>query len=195
MYCRLDETEVAIKAETPTANIRQLIVDLGSLISVRTAAKEVLAYEETIDVSTCFGRTRSVETSGSYFIDVIGYCIQVLINNAAQMASPYEVLPETGFESQFGINHLGPFLFTNLIITKLKSKDESRIVNVSSMGHRRSEIRWDDVGFKAGENYEKWAAYGQGKTANMLFSKSLAEAGFISFSLHPGGKQSACSYF
>lgn len=81
-----------------------------------------------------------------------------MINNAAKMASPYEIIAETGFESQFATNHLGPFLFTNLILSKLTSKAESRVINVSSMAHRRSEMRWDDVGFKGGETYERWVA-------------------------------------
>jgi len=61
------------------------------------------------------------------------------------------------------------------------------VVNVSSGAHRFSGIRFDDVGFSNGEKYDRWEAYGQSKTANILFSRELAHRGVLSFSLHPGG--------
>lgn len=74
------------------------------------------------------------------------------------MATPYERTPE-GFESQFGTNHLGHFLFTNLIMPKLlESKFAPRIVVLSSAAHRRSDILWDDVGFNGGKDYNKHVA-------------------------------------
>ncbi|KAM0749143.1 short-chain dehydrogenase [Meredithblackwellia eburnea MCA 4105] len=156
---KLEECEASIKKETPGANLRNLVLDLNSLKSVREAAKEVLSYSENIDV---------------------------LINNAAIMAAPYS-RTEDGFEAQFGTNHLGPFLFTNLIKSKILSSPSPRIVNVSSFGHRRSDIRWDDPGFEEGKVYDEWHAYGQSKTANMLFAVGLSNRwGVQSFSLHPG---------
>ncbi|KAK9760946.1 hypothetical protein K7432_014535 [Basidiobolus ranarum] len=160
----LDDTISKIKEETPGAKLRSLIIDLASLESVRGAAKEVNDYSEPIDV---------------------------LINNAAIMASPYNTTVD-GFEAQFGVNHLGPFLFTNLILPQiLASKTGApRIVNVSSLGHTLSPIRFTDYGFNGGKDYDKWQAYGQSKTANMLFARELSNRykgkGLTAFSLHPG---------
>ncbi|KAH8551427.1 hypothetical protein BGW37DRAFT_513254 [Umbelopsis sp. PMI_123] len=163
----LDDTIQKIKEETPSANVRPLIIDLASLESVRKAAAEVNAYPEAIDV---------------------------LINNAAIMASPYHTTKD-GFEAQFGTNHIGPFLFTNLIMPKLLASKTGapppRIVNVSSIGHIFSPIRFDDPFFENGKTYQKWTSYGQSKTANMLFARELAKRyknkGLTAFSLHPGG--------
>jgi NAD(P)-dependent dehydrogenase (short-subunit alcohol dehydrogenase family) len=161
----LDYAIQKIKAETPSANLRSLLLDLASLESVRHAAAEVNAYSEDIDV---------------------------LINNAAIMASPYHTTKD-GFEAQFGTNHIGPFLFTNLILPKiLASKTGApRIVNVSSLGNCFSPIRFDDPFFDNGKAYQKWVAYGQSKTANILFACELAKRyksqGLHAFSLHPGG--------
>jgi len=160
----LDDTIQKIKAETPSANLRSLIIDLASLESVKQAAAEVNAYSEPIDV---------------------------LINNAAIMASPYHTTKD-GFEAQFGTNHLGPFVFTNLILPKvLASKTGApRIVNVSSSAHIISPVRFDDPFFDNGKTYQKWLAYGQSKTANILFSRELTNRykskGLTAFSPHPG---------
>jgi len=163
----LDDTIGKIKAETPSANLRSLILDLASLESCKKAAAEVNAYAEPIDV---------------------------LINNAAIMACPFYTTKD-GFEAQIGTNHLGPFVFTNLILPKiLASKTGSpRIVNVASFGHVMSPIRFDDPFFKDGKDYDKWASYGQSKTANILFARELSKRykskGLVAFSLHPGGIQ------
>ncbi|TFK78017.1 NAD(P)-binding protein, partial [Polyporus arcularius HHB13444] len=115
--------------------------------------------------------------------------IDVLVNNAGIMATPYGKTVD-GIESQFGTNHIGHFLFTNLIIPKLLESKQGRVVNVSSNGHRLSDIRWDDFNFQDGTTYNKWVAYGQSKTANILFSVELAQRlgskGLKAFSLHPG---------
>ncbi|KAG2175318.1 hypothetical protein INT44_007806 [Umbelopsis vinacea] len=163
----IDEAIQKIKAEAPSANLRSLVVDLASLESVRHAAAEVNTYPEVIDV---------------------------LINNAGIMASPYHTTKD-GLEGQFGINHVGPFLFTNLILPKiLASKTGApRIVNVSSIGHILAPILFDDPSFDNGKSYNKWWAYGQSKTANMLFTHELAKRykfhGLVALSLHPGGIQ------
>ncbi|RYP10856.1 hypothetical protein DL764_000408 [Monosporascus ibericus] len=153
-----------VTAEHPNVKVRVLKVDLGSLASVREAAAAVNGWAD------------------------VPY-VDVLVNNAAVMAVPYH-LTSDGFESQFGTNHLGHFLFTNLIIDKIMASKNPRIVNVSSDGHRLNPIRWDDLNFDGGKTYNKWQAYGQSKTANMLFSLSLAERlgpkGLLAFSLHPG---------
>jgi NAD(P)-dependent dehydrogenase (short-subunit alcohol dehydrogenase family) len=100
--------------------------------------------------------------------------------------------PETrvgpGWEAQFATNHLGHYALVNRLWPAI-SPGDARVVAVSSAGHRRSGIRWDDVMFEHG--YDKWAAYGQAKTANVLFAVQLdalaSDAGVRAFALHPGG--------
>jgi NAD(P)-dependent dehydrogenase (short-subunit alcohol dehydrogenase family) len=162
-----DETIQKIKAATPTSNLRPLILDLASLDSVRAAAQEINRYSEPVDI---------------------------LINNAGIMATDY-FLTKDGFEGQFGTNHLGPFLFTNLILPKLlaSTTGEPRIINISSRGHRLCPVVFEDVGFDNGNKYHRYWAYGQSKTANILFAKELSNRygskGLLAFSLHPGAIQ------
>lgn len=118
---KIEAVTAEIKGIESNVPIRTLVVDLGSQASVRAAANEVLSYTENIDV---------------------------LINNASIMASPWALTPE-GIESQFGTNHIGTFLFTNLILPKIIAAGPgSRIVTVSSVGHRFSDIRFDDYNFQ-----------------------------------------------
>lgn len=104
------------------------------------------------------------------------------------MATEYG-MTEDGVEKQFGTNHLGPWLFTNLIMEKI-AKVMGRVVNVASDGHRLERVRFEDLGFDEGRTYNKWRAYGQSKTANMLVAVSLAEKlgtlGVRAYSVHPG---------
>ncbi|KAI5477901.1 NAD(P)-binding protein [Pseudohyphozyma bogoriensis] len=159
----LDAATSSILAETPSAKLQTLLVDFASLSSVRSAASLVNAYTFPIDV---------------------------LILNHGIMAAPYSVT-EDGFESHFAINHLGPFLFTNLIKPRILASQDPRVVVVSSLGHRRMNVRFEDPGFKGGEEYSPMEGYGQSKTANIQFAVGLAERwkGVTSCSLHPGGIQ------
>ncbi|KAK2684379.1 hypothetical protein QWA68_016799 [Fusarium oxysporum] len=160
----LQQTANTITSQHPNVKTRTLILDLSSMKAVREAAEEVNSWA---DVPR----------------------IDVLVNNAAVMAVDYK-LTEEGFEMQFATGHLGHFLFTNLVIGKLLTASAPRVVSVSSDGHRLSPIRWADPHFNDGETYQKWYAYGQVKTANMLLALSLAEKlgkrGLRSYSLHPG---------
>lgn len=135
-------------------------LDLSDLASVRTAAVEIASRLPRIDL---------------------------LINNAGVMAPPL-MRTTQGFELQLGTNHLGHFVLTNALVPQLVAG--SRIVNVSSRGHLRSPIRWEDPHYRDESVYEKWTAYGQSKTANILFTveleKRLGAQGIHSYSLHPG---------
>jgi NAD(P)-dependent dehydrogenase (short-subunit alcohol dehydrogenase family) len=117
-----------------------------------------------------------------------GRSIEILINDAGIMACP-ETRVGTGWEAQFATNHLGHFALTNRLWPALAADGGARVVAVSSAGHRRSAIRFDDLQFDTG--YDKWAAYGQSKTANVLFAVQLdalgQDAGVRAFALHPGG--------
>jgi len=136
-------------------------LDLGSLDSVRAFAGRVLDDGRGVDI---------------------------LINNAAIMACP-ETRVGPGWEAQFATNHLGHFALANLLWPLLADGGGARVVALSSTGHKRSGIRWDDLQFEHG--YEKWEAYGQAKTANSLFAVQLDAlvhaAGVRAFAAHPGG--------
>ncbi|KAK4040000.1 hypothetical protein C8A01DRAFT_35965 [Parachaetomium inaequale] len=161
---KVQQTADAIAQAHPGVKTRLLRLDLTSLSAVREAAAEVNAWDDVP-------------------------AIDVLVNNAGIMAVEHAVT-EDGFESQFAVNHLAHFLFTNLIMGKVLAAAKPRVVNVSSDGHRMSGIRFGDLDFRGGENYNKWHAYGQSKTANMLMALSLAEKlgkkGLRAYSLHPG---------
>lgn len=104
------------------------------------------------------------------------------------MAMPTFTRTVDGIENQFATNHVGPSLFTVLIKPALAQG--VRIVNVSSLAVRYSGVRFDDLDFGEGKNYVKWEAYGQSKSANALFTVSLAskwkDIEATAFSLHPG---------
>ncbi|KAG8528691.1 uncharacterized protein KY384_006378 [Bacidia gigantensis] len=184
-----------IASSYPKVLCRFVQIDLSSPTSIREAATTVLAYEEPL---------------------------HVLINNAGLMALSSRTLTPQGIEMQFQTNHLGPFLFTNLLLPKLLSAghtlpaNTARVVNLSSSGHALSPVRFSDLTFAKpnesvppeeqfqastlshlglltyDEHYVPMAAYGQAKTASILFSIALntrlAAKGHSvsSFSLHPG---------
>ena len=117
-----------------------------------------------------------------------GRAIDLMIDNAGIMACP-ETRVGPGWEAQLATNHLGHFALVNRL-WPLIAAGRGRVVSVSSSGHRRSPIRWDDPMFTRGD-YDKWEAYGQAKTANVLFAVRLdelaGETGVRAFALHPGG--------
>ncbi|XP_062898422.1 retinol dehydrogenase 12-like isoform X1 [Mobula hypostoma] len=113
--------------------------------------------------------------------------VNILINNAGVMMCPY-LKTEDGFELQFGVNHLGHFLLTYLLIDLLKRSTPARIINVSSVAHKMGTIQFDDLNSE--KSYSSVKAYGQSKLANILFTRKLArklEGTSVSvFALHPG---------
>lgn len=118
--------------------------------------------------------------------------IDVLINNAGVMWTP-KLLTRDGFELQFGTNHLGHFALTGLLLDHLLGVRDSRVVTVSSLGHRlRAAIHFDDLQWE--RRYDRVAAYGQSKLANLLFTYELQrrlaaapDAKTIAVAAHPGG--------
>ncbi len=116
-----------------------------------------------------------------------GRPFDVIIANAGVMACPKSTTKD-GFETQFGTNHLGHFVLVNRIASLLKPG--GRLVNLSSSGHRYSDVNLDDPNFEHGE-YNEWAAYGRSKTANVLFAVEFdrrhKEQGVRATALHPGG--------
>ena len=115
--------------------------------------------------------------------------LDLLINNAGVMACP-EARVGPGWESQFGICHMGHFALTQGLMPLLEKTEGARVVALSSTAHKVSDVLWDDINYEKTE-YEKWQAYGQAKTANALFANALSRrlkpTGGLAFSVHPGG--------
>lgn len=120
--------------------------------------------------------------------------VDLLINNAGVMASPL-MRTADGFEMQFGTNHLGHFLLSvllapNLVAAAKASGKRSRLVSLSSIGHRRAGVNFDDPNYEH-RDYDKWEAYGQAKTANSLFAvgfdKRFKDHGVNANAVMPGG--------
>ena len=149
-------------AQATGARVDRLVCDLASLDSIREAAQDANSRFEKIDI---------------------------LINNAGVMAPPLKRTAD-GFELQFGTNHLGHFLLTNMLVPLVEKGERPRIVNLSSRGHHFDHVHLDDPNYEDRE-YEKWAAYGQSKTANVLFAVGLEQRlgakGIHAYALHPGG--------
>lgn len=119
-----------------------------------------------------------------------GLALDILINSAGIMASPTLERDARGNELQFSTNHLGHFQLTHRLWPALRRAKGARVVSVSSLGHHLSDIDWDDINFER-RSYDGWIAYGQSKTANVLFAVELdrrgRDEGIRGFSLHPGG--------
>jgi NAD(P)-dependent dehydrogenase (short-subunit alcohol dehydrogenase family) len=161
------------KAETATAQVRKdaaansgglelIELDLASLKSVRACADQLLAKGELLDV---------------------------VIANAGVMATPFGHTAD-GFETQFGTNHLGHFVFVNRIASLIRNG--GRLINLSSSGHRFSNVDLADPNFER-TPYDPFAAYGRSKTANILFAvafdKRHRNRGVRAAAVHPGGIQ------
>jgi NAD(P)-dependent dehydrogenase (short-subunit alcohol dehydrogenase family) len=152
-----------ITTASPGAAVTLQELDLASLNSVRGAADELRSKYDSIDL---------------------------LINNAGVMYTPKSTTTD-GFELQFGTNHLGHFALTGLLLDRLLREPGSRVVSVSSVGHRiRAAIHFDDLQWE--RRYSRVGAYGQSKLANLLFTyelqRRLAPRGTtIAAAAHPGG--------
>ena len=117
-----------------------------------------------------------------------GITLDILINNAAVMACP-QMLTDNGWDLQFAVNHIGHFILTKGLLPSLLQSNESRVVTLSSTGHKLSGIRWDDIHIE--NDYDKWQSYGQSKTAASLLAIELdsrmKNEGIRALSVHPGG--------
>ncbi|XVQ06267.1 SDR family NAD(P)-dependent oxidoreductase [Spirillospora sp. CA-255316] len=128
----------------------------------------------------------SIDAFATRYLDY-GRPLHILVNNAGIMGGDL-VRDARGYESQFATNHLGHFQLTLGLLPALRAAHGARVVNVTSGGHRLSDIRWDDPHFTTG--YDGLLAYGQSKTANVLFAVELdrrwAEDGIRGYAVHPG---------
>ena len=164
MACRsrdkAESARDAILAETPGAGLRIVDLDLGDLASVRAAAEAVA--DEAIDV---------------------------LVNNAGLMMPPLQRTAD-GFEAQFGVNHLGTFALTGLVLPQMLEREGSRVVITSSNAHKSGQIDFRDP--QAERSYGRWSRYSMSKLANLLHQQELqrrleaAGASTIAVACHPG---------
>ncbi|WP_327404244.1 oxidoreductase [Streptomyces sp. NBC_01288] len=149
-----------IVAEVPGAEAQFGRLDLGDLASVREFA-DTFPYER----------------------------LDLLVNNAGVMAMPYGTTVD-GFETQFGVNHLGHFALTGLLLPALLDAPDARIVTLSSFMHVLANIDIDDLNSE--RRYSRWTAYSRSKTANLLFTHELARrlaaagSGVVATAAHPG---------
>jgi NAD(P)-dependent dehydrogenase (short-subunit alcohol dehydrogenase family) len=168
LACRNEERAAAaadrIRAGAPAAVVRTLPLDLASLASIRTSAQRLRDEYDHIDL---------------------------LVNNAGGFRPRYS-LTEDGFESTIGVNHLGPFAFTGLVLDLLTGTPGSRVVTVASNGHRQGTIDPADLDPEPGPTYRFMTAYYRAKLANLLFAHELdrrlraAAAPTIAVAGHPG---------
>ncbi|KAL7629812.1 hypothetical protein AAE478_001335 [Parahypoxylon ruwenzoriense] len=187
---KIDSVALSIRSSYPDVDVRSITIDLASQTSIRKAAAEVTSLIVKLDI---------------------------LVNNAGATYNTRRWTIE-GIEMQFGANHIGPFLFTKLLFPLFKKAAReqpagaTRIINLSSHGHRLSTIRFHDYNIENKEvppeekpfsplppafgrvledGYMPTVAYGQSKTANILFTLYLQEhaknKGITSYAVHPGG--------
>lgn len=158
-----EAAKASILADHADANVSLQAIDLGSLESVRTAAAELRSAHDRIDL---------------------------LINNAGVMYTEWQTT-EDGFEFQMGVNHLGHFALTSLLIDRMTSVEGSRVVNVASVAHK-IKATLDPETMMSDEKYDRVAAYGRSKLANLLFTYELqrrleiAGASTAALVAHPG---------
>jgi len=166
MACRNESKAEKAKAEIldeiPKAQLTILHLDLSSLDAVRSFAEKFKSEYDRLDI---------------------------LVNNAGLMIPPYGTTKD-GFELQFGINYLGHFLLTGLLLEPLKNTAEARVISLSSLAHKWGDIYFEDLQFQ--KNYDKQKAYGQSKLACLMFAYELdrrlkaQQLSVKSLAAHPG---------
>lgn len=157
---KAEATREWIRAQTGNALVEPIIADLSSLEGVRSVARTINSSAAGVDV---------------------------LVNNVGAVFTR-RVESVDGIEMTFALNHLAPFLLTNLLLDALKRRAPSRVVTVSSDAHRGATMDFDDL--EGRRRYRGWTAYGRSKLANLLFTYELARrldgSGITANALHPG---------
>ncbi|BEP13045.1 SDR family NAD(P)-dependent oxidoreductase [Acidothermaceae bacterium B102] len=176
--------ETARALATAGAEVTLAVRDLGAGEAV---AKEINGATGRDDVRVGYldlAKRSSVEA----FVSDWSGPLNILVNNAGVMASP-RMYTVDGWELQFGTNHMGHFILTTGLRPALAAADGARVVSVSSSGHLRSSVDFDDLRFMQRE-YDPWLAYGQSKTANIWMANEIAvrwrDDGIVANSLMPG---------
>jgi NAD(P)-dependent dehydrogenase (short-subunit alcohol dehydrogenase family) len=155
------DSEAWVREQVPGAQLSKVHLDLASLASIASAATE---------------------------IQDLTLAVHVLMNNAGVMFTPFGRTAD-GFETQFGTNHLGHFELTRALLPALVAADGARVVNLSSEAHRMGDVDFEDPNWER-RDYDKFAAYGASKTANVLHAveldRRLRDNGVRAFAVHPG---------
>jgi NAD(P)-dependent dehydrogenase (short-subunit alcohol dehydrogenase family) len=158
---RGEDAAIEIRKEFPKSYVEVMKLDLSSLASVKSFAKEFLGRYEHLDF---------------------------LINNAGVMVPPY-TKTEDGFELQFGTNHLAHFALTGLLLPLLESTEDSRIVTISSVAHLTGDVNFHDLAWEQ-RKYDAPKAYADSKIANLYFTYELArklnKSSIKVLAAHPG---------
>jgi NAD(P)-dependent dehydrogenase (short-subunit alcohol dehydrogenase family) len=205
-----DSTALEVVAGVDLTGRRAIVTGAASGIGVETAralavagaevtlaVRDLAAGETTAkDINTTTGRDDvrigyldlAKRVSVEAFVADWSGPLHLLVNNAGVMATPRMYTPD-GWEMQFGTNHLGHFVLTTGLRDALAAAEGARVVSVSSAGHLRSSVDFDDLQFRVRE-YDPWVAYGQSKTANIWLANEVnrrwADDGIVANSLMPG---------
>jgi NAD(P)-dependent dehydrogenase (short-subunit alcohol dehydrogenase family) len=163
---KADSAVETILVKYPEAKINYFLTDLSSQTKIRQLSRDITAF---------------LAEEGKESIDV-------LINNAGAVTSWF-TLTEDGYELQFAVNHLAPFLLTHLLLPFLKNSPNGRILTVSSSSHRNMRIKWKDIMMR--RNYRTLMAYKQSKLANVLFTyefnrRSGPDSSVRAYAVDPG---------
>jgi NAD(P)-dependent dehydrogenase (short-subunit alcohol dehydrogenase family) len=157
---RLDQISAKVRSENPASTAGPLSADFSELANVRSLADELLERHERIDV---------------------------LVNNAGLVAGKRSLTTD-GYEMTFAVNHLAPFLLTNLLLERLRASAPARVVTTSSDAHRSGSLDLDDL--QGERKWSAWSSYSNSKLANILFTHALAKrlegSGVAANCLHPG---------
>lgn len=157
---RTEAARCVVSERAGSAAVESALADFTSLAAVRGLAETVLARHDRLDV---------------------------LVNNAGFIARTYQLSPD-GYELTFAVNHLAPFLLTNLLLERLRSSAPSRIVTVASQSHRGARLDLQALGGE--RDWSPLKAYGRSKLCNILFTRALARrlegSGVMTAALHPG---------
>ena len=161
---KAETAQAQIQAELPTAKTAIMQLDLASLDSIHHFAVTFKANHDHLDI---------------------------LVNNAGVAALHYNTTAD-GFEMCVGVNHLGHFALTGLLLDALEKSADARVVSVSSIGHRQGQMDFDNLTFQNGKGFSLTVAYGTSKLANLLFAYELqrragtAGIGVLAVAAHPG---------
>ena len=170
------DVTMAVRDVARGEKVARAIIDAYPEASVQVASLDLTSLASITEFATTFIKKNKR--------------LDILINNAGIMGVPKRELTEDGFEAQFGTNHLGHFALTGLLMPLISKTKGARIVTVSSNLHKTGRMNFDDL--MGEKSYKPWAAYGQSKLANLLFTSELqrrlvaAKVDAIAVAAHPG---------
>ncbi|KAI0164566.1 NAD(P)-binding protein [Xylariaceae sp. FL1272] len=175
-----------------TGSPAHIVIASRTASKVEPVLKTIKETDESIKTTYVHVDTTDHESVRKAAREILGAApsINVLIHSAGAMATKEYVLDKQRIEFQLSANHVGSFLLVNLLVPAMLAAGKARFVNLTSSGYKLSPFRFDDWNFSGGKEYEPWTAYGQAKTANILFAyalgKRLGPSGLTAIAVHPG---------